>query len=148
MGVLGVHRVDHPLRVREALPVEVVRAPAVLGPVEPVLHDVIERPAALAVFEHGIDHLLLAQEGLYFQEEVEDLLFEIRDGGDLCDLARRGGPIISRYERMRRDLRHHADPSLRPYTDALDEVFANHSLLLHSALDLRRGAHDTRPRLQ
>jgi len=80
--------------------------------------------------------LLLAQEGLYFQEEVEDLLFEIRDGGDLCDLARRGGPIISRYERMRRDLRHHADPSLRPYTDALDEVFANHSLLLHSALDL------------
>jgi len=80
--------------------------------------------------------LLLAQEGLYFQDEVEDVLVEIRDGGDLGELSRLGGPIISRYERMRRDLRCHADPALRTYTDALDEVFANHSLLLHSALDL------------
>jgi hypothetical protein len=80
--------------------------------------------------------LLLAQEGLYFQDEVEDVLGEIRDGGDLGELSRRGGPIISRYERMRRDLRRHASPALRGYTDALDEVFANHALLLHSALDL------------
>jgi hypothetical protein len=80
--------------------------------------------------------LLLAQEGLYFQDEVEDVLVEIRDGGDLGELSRRGGPIISRYERMRRDLRSHTSPALLAYRDALDEVFANHALLLHSALDL------------
>src|SRR5438094_657693 len=36
--------------------------------------------------------LLLAQEGLYFQDEVEDVLVEIRDGGDLGELSRLGGP--------------------------------------------------------
>jgi len=35
--------------------------------------------------------LRLAQEGFYWQGEVEDLLVAIRDGGDLGDLARAGG---------------------------------------------------------
>ena len=52
--------------------------------------------------------LRLAQEGFYWQGEVEDLLLAIRDGGDLAQLARAGGPIISRFEAMRVEL--HALP--------------------------------------
>jgi len=84
-----------------------------------------------------LDRLLrLAQEGFYWQGDVEDLLVAIRDGGDLGDLSRAGGPIISRFEAMRVELRAIAHPELREYVVALDEVFANHAMLLHCALDL------------
>jgi hypothetical protein len=80
--------------------------------------------------------LRLAQEGLYWQGEVEDLLLAIRDGGDLADLSRAGGPIISRYEAMRVELRGLGHPALRDDLGALDEIFANHAMLLNCALDL------------
>ena len=64
--------------------------------------------------------LRLAQEGFYWQGEVEDLLIAIRDGGDLADLARAGGPIISRYEAMRVELRAFGHPALRDDLGALD----------------------------
>jgi hypothetical protein len=80
--------------------------------------------------------LRLAQEGLYWQGDVEDLLIAIRDGGDLADLSRAGGPIISRYEAMRVELRAFGHPALRDDLRALDEIFANHAMLLNCALDL------------
>jgi hypothetical protein len=80
--------------------------------------------------------LRLAQEGLYWQGEVEDLLIAIRDGGDLGELARAGGPLISRYEAMRKELRRIAVPALRHELTALDEIYANHAMVLHCALDL------------
>jgi hypothetical protein len=80
--------------------------------------------------------LRLAQEGLYWQGDVEDLLIAIRDGGDLADLSRAGGPIISRYEAMRVELRAFGHPALRNDLGALDEIFANHAMLLNCALDL------------
>jgi hypothetical protein len=80
--------------------------------------------------------LLLAQEGLYWQGDVEDLLVAIRNDGDLGELARAGGPIISRYERMRVELRAIGHPALQEYVDALDETFAYHAMLLNCALDL------------
>jgi hypothetical protein len=80
--------------------------------------------------------LRLAQEGLYWQGDVEDLLIAIRDGGDLADLARAGGPIISRYEAMRVELQAFGHPALRDDLGALDEIFANHAMLLNCALDL------------
>jgi hypothetical protein len=80
--------------------------------------------------------LRLAQEGFYWQGEVEDLLIAIRDGGDLADLARAGGPLMSRFEAMRVEVRAIRHPTLRPYAVALDEIFANHSMLLNCALDL------------
>ena len=80
--------------------------------------------------------LLLAQEGLYWQGDVEDLLIAIRDDGDLGELARAGGPIISRYERMRVELHGIGHPELQDYVDALDETFAYHAMLLNCALDL------------
>ena len=100
------------------------------------LHRERPRPAEPA-YEADVDRLRrLACEGLYWQDEVEDLLVAIRDGGDLGELSRAGGPYISRYEAMRVELRavRHAD--LHQYVVALDEVFANHAMLLHCALDL------------
>lgn len=80
--------------------------------------------------------LRFAQEGLYWSGDVEDLLIAIRDDGDLGELARAGGPIISRFERMRVELQAIRHPDLREYVNALDETFAYHALLLNSALDL------------
>ncbi len=88
-------------------------------------------------YDGELERLLrLAQEGLYWQGDVEDLLVGIRDGGDLGELARAGGPIISRYERMRVELRAIGDPELQEYVGALDETFAYHAMLLNCALDL------------
>jgi hypothetical protein len=100
------------------------------------LHRAPVAPATPA-YEQELDRLLrLAQEGFYWQGEVEDLLIGIRDGGDLADLSRAGGPIISRYEAMRVELRALRHPALREDLVALDEVFANHAMVLNCALDL------------
>jgi hypothetical protein len=100
------------------------------------LHRERPQPAAPA-YEDDLDRLRrLACEGLYWQDEVEDLLLAIRDGGDLGELARAGGPHISRYEAMRVELRAVRHPELHEYVVALDEVFANHAMVLHCALDL------------
>jgi hypothetical protein len=91
----------------------------------------------MPVFEDDLDRLRrLAYEGLYWQDEVEELLVAIRDGGDLGELSRAGGPYISRYEAMRVELRAIRHAELQRYVVALDEVFANHAMLLHCALDL------------
>ena len=97
-----------------------------------------ERPVPAApVYDDDLGRLLrLAQEGFYWQGDVEDLLVAIRDGGDLGELARAGGPIISRFERMRVELRKIRHADLREYVDALDETFAHHAMLLNCALDL------------
>jgi hypothetical protein len=95
------------------------------------------RPPARPAHDDDLERLLrLAYEGLYWQGDVEDLLVAIRDDGDLGELSRAGGPIISRFEAMRREMRAIGDPRLRGYVAALDEVFANHAMLLHCALDL------------
>jgi hypothetical protein len=94
----------------------------------------LPRPAAI---DDDLGRLRgLAHEGLYWQDEIEDLLLAIRDGGDLGELARAGGPYISRYEAMRVELRALRHPELQPYVSALDEVFAHHAMVLHCALDL------------
>jgi hypothetical protein len=100
------------------------------------LHRAPVAPATPA-YEPELGRLLrLAQEGFYWQGEVEDLLIAIRDGGDLADLSRAGGPIVSRFEAMRIELRALGHPALRGHAVALDEVFAHHAMLLHCALDL------------
>ena len=92
---------------------------------------------ATPAYEHELGPLLrIAQEGFYWQGEVEDLLIAIRDGGDLAQLARAGGPIISRFEAMRVELRAFGDPALGAERQALDEIFANHAMVLKCALDL------------
>jgi hypothetical protein len=100
------------------------------------LHRAPAAPATPA-YEDDLGRVLrLAQEGWYWQGEVEDLLIAIREDGDLAELSRAGGPIISRYEAMRVELRAIGHPALRDDVVAMDEVFANHAMVLSCALDL------------
>jgi hypothetical protein len=80
--------------------------------------------------------LALAEEALELQREGEALMAEISAEGPLGDLAERGGPLISRFEAMRRELPPCEDPRLRSAAEILDMVFANHALALHAGLDL------------
>jgi hypothetical protein len=80
--------------------------------------------------------LALAEEGLRLQRDGEQVMVEISDEGPLGDLAARGGPLISRFEEMRRELPACHDPLLRSSAEVLDMVFANHALALNAALDL------------
>jgi hypothetical protein len=100
------------------------------------LHRAPVAPATPA-YEQELGRVLhLAQEGFYWQGEVEDLLIAIRDGGELAELARAGGPIVSRFEAMRVELRTIRAAALRDDLVALDEIFAHHAMLLNCALDL------------
>lgn len=95
------------------------------------------KPAPIVTHDGDLKRLLLlAQEGLYWQGDVEELLVAIRNDGDLGELARAGGPLISRFQAMRVEMRRIGDPRLRSYVASLDEVFANHAMLLNCALDL------------
>jgi hypothetical protein len=80
--------------------------------------------------------LALAEEALELQYEGERLMAEISDEGPLDELSVRGGPLISRFEAMRRELPACDDPLLRSAAEVLDMVFANHALALHAALDM------------
>jgi hypothetical protein len=58
--------------------------------------------------------------------------------GPLGELSTRAGPLISRFEAMRRELRscRPDEPLLRSAAEVLDMIFANHALALHAGLDM------------
>ena len=73
---------------------------------------------------------------------------EIREEGSLDDLSMRGGPLISRFAAMRRELPdvRPTNPLLRSAAEVLDMIFANHALALqagarHAGGELALGAH-------
>ena len=78
----------------------------------------------------------LAWEGVYRQADVEEVLEGVRDDAPLHELARRGGPVVSRFEAMRRELPEPASEELRRWARELDELFAYHAMLLACSLDL------------
>jgi hypothetical protein len=81
--------------------------------------------------------LALADEGLELQRDGEEVMAEVRDEGPLGELSVRAGPLISRFEAMRRELPAcDDDPLLHSAAEVLDMVFANHALALHAGLDL------------
>jgi hypothetical protein len=80
--------------------------------------------------------LAVAEEALELQSDGEQVMAEIAAEGPLDDLSARGGPLISRFEAMRRELPDCGDPLLRNAAEVLDMVFANHALALHAALDM------------
>jgi hypothetical protein len=80
--------------------------------------------------------LTLAREGLVLQLHGERVMAGIRDQGDLSELSRRGGPLISRFEAMRRELPETTDAEVRAHAETLSMIFANHAMQLDAALDL------------
>ena len=80
--------------------------------------------------------LALAEEALELQRAGEDVMTAISAEGPLAELSMRAGPLISRFEAMRRELPGCDEPLLRSAADVLDMVFANHALALHAGLDM------------
>jgi hypothetical protein len=82
--------------------------------------------------------LALADEALELQRAAEDVMAAISAEGPLDELSMRGGPLISRFEAMRRELPSYGldEPLLRSAAEVLDMVFANHALALHAGLDM------------
>ena len=80
--------------------------------------------------------LALAEEALELQCDGEQVMAEIAAEGPLDELSARGGPLISRFAAMRRELPPGDEPLLRSASDVLDMVFANHAMALDAALDL------------
>jgi hypothetical protein len=78
----------------------------------------------------------LADEALELQCDGEGVMAEIAAEGPLGDLSERAGPLISRFEAMRRELPDCDEPMLRSAAEVLDMIFANHALALHAALDM------------
>jgi hypothetical protein len=78
----------------------------------------------------------LAWEGLYREDDVEQLLHAVRDDEPLTDVAPESGRIVSRYYEMRRELRAIRAPELQPYVTALSEIFDYLAQVLHHAVAL------------
>ena len=78
----------------------------------------------------------LAWEGLYREDDVEQMLQAVREDDPLTDVAPESGPLVSRYCEMRRELRDIRAPELQPQVAALSEIFDYHAQLLHHAVAL------------
>jgi hypothetical protein len=78
----------------------------------------------------------LVNEAIVMQDSAERLLGEIREEGPLGELARRGGPLVTRFEAMRRELPPATDPELHGRVERLDSILAHHAMMLSTSLDL------------
>jgi hypothetical protein len=78
----------------------------------------------------------LAWEGLYREDDVEELLREVHDDAALKDVAPRSGVMVSRYCAMRRELNGIRAPELQPQVRALSEIFDFMSQHLHYSVAL------------
>jgi hypothetical protein len=78
----------------------------------------------------------IAHEGLAREEDVQRLLFAVRDDYRLASLAPEAGELVSRYLALRRELLEIRSRTLQPYASALSEVFDYFAQLLYYAMDL------------
>jgi hypothetical protein len=78
----------------------------------------------------------LAWEGLYREDDVEELLRAVRDDVPLGEIAPDSGQLVSRYCAMRRELNRIEAPELQPHVRALSEIFDYLAQLLHYAVAL------------
>jgi hypothetical protein len=79
---------------------------------------------------------IVVDEAIVLQDSTELMLAEIRDQRPLADLAERGGPVISRFEALRRELPPARGPDLARRVDLLDRILAHHAMVLSTSLDL------------
>ena len=78
----------------------------------------------------------LAWEGLYREDDVEELLRAVRDDLPLTEVAPDSGVLVSRYCAMRRELNRIEAPELQAQVRALSEIFDYLAQLLHYAVAL------------
>jgi hypothetical protein len=79
---------------------------------------------------------IVVDEAIILQDSTERLLVEIREQRPLADLAERGGPVMTRFEALRRELPDSCEPDLAHRVDLLDRILAHHAMVLSASLDL------------
>ena len=78
----------------------------------------------------------LAWEGLYREDDVEELLRAVHEDAALKDVAPDSGVLVSRYCAMRRELNRIRAPELQRHVSALSEIFDFMSQHLHYSVAL------------
>jgi hypothetical protein len=78
----------------------------------------------------------IAAEAIIRQDDAEELLAQVREREPLCDLAPRGGELVSRFVDLRNLLPESDDPAIRRHVSVLEKVFDHHALMVSSSLDL------------
>jgi hypothetical protein len=79
---------------------------------------------------------IVVDEAIILQDSTERMLVEIREQRPLADLAERGGPMMTRFEALRRELPDSREPDLARRIDLLDRILAHHAMVLSASLDL------------
>ncbi len=77
----------------------------------------------------------IVREALDLQDEASGLIAAISRDEPLRELAPRGGPVVSRFEELRRELPAKDDTAMGRLAAVLDSVLAHHAMLVNTALD-------------
>ena len=76
----------------------------------------------------------MVDEAIGLQRRAETLL-EALVREPSASLARRGGPIMSRFVALRRELPRSSDPAVRRYAEIVDSILEHHAELLSAVLE-------------
>jgi hypothetical protein len=79
---------------------------------------------------------IVVDEAIILQDSTERMLVEIREQRPLADLAERGGPVMTRFEALRRELPTTRESDLARRVELLDRILAHHAMVLSASLDL------------
>ena len=103
-------------------------------PADPTILSYFGHPTAAA--ESPRERLRrIVREALTLQDEAAGLIAPICRDEPLRELALRGGPVISRFEALRRELPAKDDTALGRLAVVLDTVLDHHAMLVNRALD-------------
>jgi hypothetical protein len=78
----------------------------------------------------------IVAEAVVLQDVAEDVLAGARDHGSLGPLARRGGPLVSRFFALRDALPVSDDPDVARLTGVVRPVLHHHAVMVAATLDL------------
>ena len=80
--------------------------------------------------------LRVVSEAVILQDQATELLHEIRDRQPLAEVARRGGPLATRFFALRHELPPAIGPEMERQCDTASKVLDHHGRLIVTALDM------------
>ncbi len=80
--------------------------------------------------------LRVVSEAVILQDQATELLHEIRDRRPLAEVARRGGPMATRFFALRHELPPAAGAEMERQCDTASKVLDHHGRLIVTALDM------------
>jgi hypothetical protein len=80
--------------------------------------------------------LRVVSEAVILQDQATELLHEIRDRRPLAEVARRGGPLATRFFALRHELPPATGAEMERQCDTASKVLDHHGRLIVTALDM------------